>query len=736
MKSAKIKKSMHKEMQTVSSPSPTPSTVISLPSYLNQKNESIHFRKDELKQSIFNSESISSTLEKLHSFDRNAISFISGCEAHPEVALDVAEFVSFAMNEGTTMSSMGVKRMKGLLLTGPSGVGKTHIVRKVAEHFGMKILVASLQDEDFTQRSTSEEHEYFSLSNEGLSRNNPLSRLREVLRKASFRSTDEKIQPTILLIENIEQFCPSVTSAPANDSYSLSAENCQLSQTILSFLDGAYTQSSVSLSSPFQERSSSSASSFSPLPPLIIHPSVVVIATSSNPNAMSMALRRMGRLDKEMIVPSLTISGRHALLSSLLSQHLTKQSCTDGTILQSSDDKEKMADLDEIAANTSGYTARDLIQLVDEMIQRSILRQWNKEHSTFSSASSFVSTSHSEEERQPLLILNDDAVVALSIVQPSLAQGTGYIADTPQTKWSDIGGAHSVKKALIESVIFPLQYSEGFLSESSSFSSSTSQRKSQLFNDSQISSSKFSSAASSLLSIIPPPRGVLLYGPPGTAKTTLVKATAHALSATFITLSCATVYSCYVGDAEQIIRDTFRRALLSRPCLLFMDEIEAMVGKRGGDYDGNGVRDRILTTLLNEMDGIERLDGVLVMAATNRLDLLDSALLRPGRFDLQMEVPLPNESERMEIFEVYLRRMKDAVKIKGKESSEDCGDDEAVDVELLAKRTFGFSGAEIEGLCIEAAISAIEKNQNKLIVTQSHFDAGLENILHSKSKVP
>ncbi|KAA6404002.1 MAG: putative AAA family ATPase [Streblomastix strix] len=304
--------------------------------------------------------------------------------------------------------------------------------------------------------------------------------------------------------------------------------------------------------------------------------------------------------------------------------------------------------------------------------------------------------------------------------------------EVPNTQWEDIGGAHEVKRKIIESVVWPTLHHQN-QSDNFSLNSQASSSEQQL--------------PQRLLSLIPPPRGVLLWGPPGTAKTTIVKASCRAMNAQLIVLSCAGVYSCYVGDAERILREAFHRARQSSPCVLFLDEIDSIVGKRGGEYDGNGVKDRILTTLLTEMDGIEHIEGVIVMAATNRADLLDDALLRPGRFDVQIQFHLPNTEERAEILLVYLKKItdkkrkfryqKELEQIKDRKTNldenkfghkDDDDDDRIIDLYKIASETNGFSGADIEALCIEAVLNALNDNINQPIITSNHFDTALDSV--------
>lgn len=218
-----------------------------------------------------------------------------------------------------------------------------------------------------------------------------------------------------------------------------------------------------------------------------------------------------------------------------------------------------------------------------------------------------------------------------------------------------------------------------------------------------------------------PPRGILLHGPPGCSKTSLVRAAASHSHASFIRMNGADIYSCYVGEAESILRDAFSLARAAAPSILFLDEIDAIVGKRSlSMVDGNPVQQRVLSTLLTEMDGIVVANNVLVIGATNRVDLLDDALLRPGRFDEIIKVDLPDENDRMQILQLYTRKLPVA-------------DD--VDLNYMAGVTNGCSGADLKGLCSEAALRCLREyrhshalndddklSEDDIVVNMKHFN--------------
>jgi transitional endoplasmic reticulum ATPase len=235
------------------------------------------------------------------------------------------------------------------------------------------------------------------------------------------------------------------------------------------------------------------------------------------------------------------------------------------------------------------------------------------------------------------------------------------LVETPTTKWTDIGGLEKTKQELVEAVEWPIKYSKNF------------ERLG-----------------------IKPPKGVLLYGSPGTGKTLLAKAVANESEANFIQVKGPSLLSMWVGKSEEGIRKIFERARQVSPCIIFFDEMDALGGKRGLDH-GTKVTERVLNQLLSEMDGIEDLKNVMVIGATNRPDMLDSALLRPGRFDRVLLVDVPSKEGRKKIIEIHTKNMPLGKNVK---------------ISELIKKTEGFVGADIENLAREAAMLALRKNLN------------------------
>ena len=312
--------------------------------------------------------------------------------------------------------------------------------------------------------------------------------------------------------------------------------------------------------------------------------------------------------------------------------------------------------LEEIAEKTHGFVGADLAALAREAAMVVLRRLINEGKIS------------PEQERIPPEVLQElrvrkaDFYEALKMVEPSALREV--LIEMPNVRWEDVGGLDEVKQELKEAVEWPLKYPKAF------------QRLG-----------------------IEPPRGVLLYGPPGTGKTLLAKAVATESEANFIGIRGPEVLSKWVGESEKRVREIFRKARQAAPTVIFIDEIDAIAPARGSDM--SRVTDRLINQLLTEMDGIERNSGVVVIAATNRPDILDPALLRPGRFDRLIFVPAPDEKARLEIFKVHTRRVPLASDVNLRE---------------LAKKTEGYSGADIEALVREAALLAMRRIMTELPV--------------------
>ncbi|KAH7569980.1 hypothetical protein JRO89_XS05G0027600 [Xanthoceras sorbifolium] len=323
-------------------------------------------------------------------------------------------------------------------------------------------------------------------------------------------------------------------------------------------------------------------------------------------------------------------------------------------------------DLQAIAASCNGYVGADLEALCRE-----------------ATISAVKKSSDADECASVFCVTMEDWKHARSVVGPSITRGV--TVEIPKVSWEDIGGLRDLKKKLQQVVEWPIKHSDAF----------------------------------SRLGVTPV-RGVLLHGPPGCSKTTLAKAAAHAAQASFFSLSGAELYSMYVGESEALLRDTFRRARLAAPSIIFFDEADVVAAKRGGSSSSNiTVGERLLSTLLTEMDGLEQAKGILVLAATNRPHAIDAALMRPGRFDLVLYVPPPDLEARYEILRVHTRNMK-------------VGDD--IDLRRIAEDTELFTGAELEGLCREAGIVALRENISASVVCNRHFQTVKESLKPALTK--
>ncbi|KAI7903084.1 P-loop containing nucleoside triphosphate hydrolase protein [Cokeromyces recurvatus] len=317
-------------------------------------------------------------------------------------------------------------------------------------------------------------------------------------------------------------------------------------------------------------------------------------------------------------------------------------------------------DLDTLSAMTNGYVAADI---------NSMCRQ----------AAMFAVQRASKQKDTEVFVNMSDFKSAFSIVGPSMQRG--FQVQVDKKNWTDVGGLEEVKKRLKQAVEWPLLYKDAFKRLG-----------------------------------LKPPRGILLYGPPGCSKTTLVKVIASSANVAFLSINGAQLYSPFVGDSEKIVRTTFQKARASAPAIIFLDETEAIVGKRdmgNGGSSGDSVQERVLSTLLNEMDGVESAESVLVVGATNRPDMLDAALMRPGRFDQAIYVPPPDEKARLEILKIHTKHMP---------LSED------VNLEDIAHRTNFYTGADLQNVCREAAMETLRSFQTAACVNMINFNKSLATI--------
>jgi transitional endoplasmic reticulum ATPase len=359
---------------------------------------------------------------------------------------------------------------------------------------------------------------------------------------------------------------------------------------------------------------------------------VIVMAATNRPNAIDPALRRPGRFDREIAIGIPNEQARREIL----------QIYARGMPLGEG------VDLADLAATTHGFTGADLNALCREAAMAALRRQLPE----LPLGSGPIAT----EALMAMEVQMPDFREALCEVAPSGLREVSV--EVPNVRWDDVGGLDSVKTALREAIAWPL--SQPALFERIG---------------------------------LQPPHGILLYGPPGNGKTLLVKALASQSAINFISIKGPELLSKYVGESEQGVRELFARARHAAPCVVFLDELDALAPKRGQD-GRSPVTDRVVSQLLTELDGVEALGDVWVIAATNRLDMIDDALLRPGRLDYHLEVARPDRRARAAILGVCLRKKPIA---------------EGIDLAALAERTEGLSAAEVRFVCDRAALSAIRR---------------------------
>ncbi|XP_041696710.2 ATPase family protein 2 homolog isoform X3 [Coregonus clupeaformis] len=382
---------------------------------------------------------------------------------------------------------------------------------------------------------------------------------------------------------------------------------------------------------------------------------LLVLGATNRPHALDPALRRPGRFDKELEVGVPSAAERADILRKLL----TSVPC-----------RVTPDEVNQLADAAHGYVGADLAAVCKEAGLHALRR-------------ALVSGSQPSDFQLmgTVTVTLQDLQWAMSEVKPSAMREVAI--DIPKVRWSDVGGMEQVKLKLKQAVEWPLRHPEAFTRMG-----------------------------------IQPPKGVLLYGPPGCSKTMIAKALANESGLNFLAIKGPELLSKYVGESERAVREVFRKARAVAPSIVFFDEIDALAGERGSSSGSGGVGDRVLAQLLTEMDGIEQLRDVTVLAATNRPDMIDKALMRPGRLDRIVYVPLPDGPTRREIFMLQLRNMP--------VDQDMCLDD-------LVTRTEKYSGAEITAVCREAALLALQEDIKAQLIMARHFESALNAV---KPRVP
>ena len=390
---------------------------------------------------------------------------------------------------------------------------------------------------------------------------------------------------------------------------------------------------------------------------------VVVIGATNRPDSLDPALRRPGRFDREI---EIGVPNKESRLEVLLIH-------TRGMPLAKDVNQQKLADV------THGFVGADLAALAREAGMRSLRR--------------VLPELDLEVEAIPVALLNkievnnDDFLEALREMEPSAMREV--MVESPDVKWDDIGGLSQVKQELVESVEWPLTYAKLFAHMDAE-----------------------------------PPKGILLYGPPGTGKTMLAKAVATESQANFISIKGPEFLSKWVGESEKAVREVFRKARQAAPSVIFLDEIDSIAPSRSSGTSDSHVTERVISQILTELDGLESLNSVIVIAATNRPDIIDPALLRPGRFDRLIEIGLPDEKGRLEILKIHA-------------ATKPLADD--INLEEIAKKTEKYSGADLSAIVNEAVMLAIRECvlQGKSLeedqicnykIEKKHFDEAMKKV--------
>lgn len=594
---------------------------------------------------------------------------------------EVKELIEYPLTHPEVYAHLGVEPPRGILLHGPPGTGKTMLANAIAGESGACFLRISAPEVVSGMSGESEQ------------------KLRELFEEAVANA------PSIIFIDEIDAITPKRETSQRGMEKRIVAQ-------LLTSTD------SLSLENTGGKP-------------------VLIIGATNRPDALDSALRRAGRFDREICLGIPDEDARERIL-----QVLSQKMRLDGAF-----------DFRAIARRTPGFVGADLVSLTKEAAVIAVNRIFStmlssppaaipattiaaidkaaesstapdttpaanvdmtangeptqetepsmtansevKAEAVAAAADSIRSktTPFTAEQLAPLSITMDDFVAAIAKVQPS-SKREGF-ATIPDVSWADIGALAPVRDELVLSILHPIQHPERFESLG-----------------------------------LKMPAGVLLYGPPGCGKTLLAKAIANESGANFISIKGPELLDKYVGESERAVRQVFQRARASSPCVVFFDELDALAPRRsggaGGDSGGNGVSERVVNQLLTEMDGLDARKNVFVIAATNRPDIIDPAMLRPGRLDKLLYVPLPEPSERLQILLTVTNK---------------CRMDPSVNLEAIAldPRCNGFSGADLSALVREAGIAALRATDLSdpmvpLSIRQEHFNAAFNTVFPSVSR--
>ncbi len=577
----------------------------------------------------------------------------------------VREMIELPLKHPELFQRLGIEPPKGVLLHGPPGTGKTLIAKAVANEVDAHFI--SISGPEIMSK-------YYGESEQ---------RLREIFEEAKENA------PSIIFIDEIDSI------APKREEVTGEVERRVVAQ-LLTLMDGLEARGQV-----------------------------IVIGATNRPDAVDPALRRPGRFDREIEIGVPDKEGRKEILQihtrgmpiepdysrsevlrileefksserfdrekvERIIEKVEKAGSEDEVISALKEDEEIFSEVkarlidemfDYIAELTNGFVGADLAALAKEAAMHALRERMEK------GEIDIEAEEIPAEVLESLKVTMDDFLEALKNIEPSAMREV--LVEVPNVKWDDIGGLEKAKQELREAVEWPMKYPE-------------------LFREVGIK----------------PPKGILLYGPPGTGKTLLAKAVANESNANFISVKGPELLSKWVGESEKHVREMFRKARQVAPCIIFFDEIDSLAPRRGGIGDSH-VTERVVSQLLTELDGLEELKDVMVIAATNRPDMVDPALLRPGRIERHIYIPPPDKEARKEIFRIHTRNMPLA---------------EDVNLDELAEKTEGYSGADIEAVCREAGLTAIREAISKysedevkravkeIRVTRDHFMKAIEKV--------
>jgi len=574
----------------------------------------------------------------------------------------VREIIELPLKYPELFKRLGIEPPKGVLLYGPPGTGKTLIAKAVANEIGASF---------FTINGPEIMSKFYGESEQ---------RLREIFEEAKQNA------PSIIFIDEIDSI------APRREDVTGEVERRVVAQ-LLTLMDG------------LEERGQ-----------------VIVIGATNRIDAVDPALRRPGRFDREIEIGVPDREGRFEILQihtrnmplepkylrefALEALERIKKNIEDPKVHKdiefAIEEVKKLEREQEIERTIKSILPQEILNEVENEIIRAMLKRVADQTHGFVGADiealckeaamkalrRYLPSIDLEAEEIPIEVLEsmrvkwEDFLEALKEIEPSAMREV--LVEIPKVAWEDVGGLEDVKREIIEAVEWPLKYPEKF--------------------------KKFG---------IRPPKGVLLYGPPGTGKTLIAKAVANESEANFISIKGGELLSKWLGESEKAVRKIFRKARQVAPCIIFFDEIDAIAQMRGID-EGSRAVERVLNQLLIEMDGLEELHGVIVIGATNRPDILDPALLRPGRFDRLVYVRPPDKKSRLAIFKIHTRNMPLA---------------EDVDLNELAEITEGYVGADIEAICREAVMLALRENPNAEKIEMRHFYEAIKKIKPSVNEV-